>query len=138
MQQAYGKPSDQEIEEYTVELTALLADNYLGTATYGFKRGDLWLPATLRYTAATLGGMLSDDRSGSITRGVDISGAVWHSYVTYTNEWGKLTPEQRVAYKARLPFQRVGMNEPTARGGWVSDKSYSAGAGGVRRSILNG
>src|ERR1700722_6545442 len=55
MQQAYCRPSDQEIEDYLGELIAVLNDGYLETVTYGFKRDEMWLPATLRYTALSLG-----------------------------------------------------------------------------------
>lgn len=138
MQQAYCHPSDQEIEDYLGELVQLLVDGYLGTVTYGFKRDGSWLPATLRYTALTLGSTANDDRSGSVKRGVETAGSYFTSYLTYSPKWSDLSPQARAEYKARLPIQRVAGNEPSAHGRWVEDKSYVSGTGGVRRAILEG
>ena len=42
MQRFYGKPTDQQIEDYENEAISLLNDGYLDTITYGFKKDDKW------------------------------------------------------------------------------------------------
>ncbi|OAB59716.1 hypothetical protein AY599_07800 [Leptolyngbya valderiana BDU 20041] len=138
MQQAYGKPSDASIEQHLHELVELLLDGYLGTVVYGFKRDGVWLPGSLRYTALSIGTLSEDARSGSITRGVDITGASFTSHLTYSSKWDDLTTEQKARYKAKLPFQRVGAEEPSAPGGWIEGKSYVSSGGGVRRATVGG
>ncbi|MBL0871435.1 MAG: hypothetical protein IBJ18_12755 [Phycisphaerales bacterium] len=138
MQMAYGSPSDREIENYLGELVTLLSDGYLDTVMYGFKKDGAWLPATLRYTALSLGTTGEGDRSGTVKRGVETAGAHFTSYLTYSQKWWSLTEEARTQYKAGLPIRRVSGEEPNAPGGWIEDKSYISGSGGVRRSVLGG
>ncbi|MCC6661409.1 MAG: hypothetical protein IT437_11040 [Phycisphaerales bacterium] len=138
MQQAYGSPSDQDIENYLGELVSLLSDGYLDTVMYGFKKDGAWLPATLRYTALSLGTTGDGDRSGTVKRGVETSGAYFTSYLTYSQKWWNLSEDARARYKAGLPIQRVSGEEPKAPGGWIEDKSYISGGGGVRRAVLGG
>lgn len=138
MQQAYGSPSDQDIEDYLGELVSLLYDGYLDTVTYGFKKDGSWLPATLRYTALSLGTPGDGDRSGTVKRGVETAGAYFTSYLTYSRKWWNLGEDARARYKGCLPIQRASGEEPKAPGGWIEDKSYISGGGGVRRSVLGG
>lgn len=138
MQQAYGSPSDQEIENYLGELVTLLSDGYLDTVVYGFKKDGAWLPATLRYTALSLGTTGDGDRSGTVKRGVETAGACFTSYLTYAPKWWNLSEEARARCKAGLPIQRVSGEEPKAPGGWIEDKTYISGGGGVRRAVLGG
>jgi len=51
IQRHYGEPSDSEISAYEEEITAFLKAGYLGTVTYGFRRGGKWVEPALRYTA---------------------------------------------------------------------------------------
>lgn len=138
MQMAYRSPSDQEIENYLGELVTLLSDGYLDTVMYGFKKDGTWLPATLRYTALSLGTAGDGDRSGTVKRGVETAGANFTSYLTYSQKWWNLGEDARARYKAGLPIQRVSGEEPKAPGGWIEDKSYISGGGGVRRAVLGG
>ena len=138
MQQAYGSPSDKDIESYLGELVTLLYDGYLDTVMYGFKKDGAWLPATLRYTALSLGTTGDGDRSGTVKRGVETTGAHFTSYLTYSSKWSDLSDADRREYKAALPIQRVSGSEPAAPGGWIDDKSYISGGGGVRRAVLGG
>ncbi|MCZ7665671.1 MAG: hypothetical protein M5U22_23285 [Thermoleophilia bacterium] len=138
MQMAYGSPSDQEIERYLGELVTLLGDGYLDTVMYGFKKDGAWLPATLRYTALSLGTTDEGDRSGTVKRGVETAGAYFTSYLTYSQKWWSIREDARARYKAGLPIQRVSGDEPKAPGGWIEDKSYISGGGGVRRAVLGG
>ncbi|MBX3363530.1 MAG: hypothetical protein KF866_02085 [Phycisphaeraceae bacterium] len=138
MQMAYGSPTDQEIDDYLGELVSLLSDGYLDTVMYGFKKDGTWLSATLRYTALSLGTTGESDRSGTVKRGVETAGAYFTSFLTYSPKWWNLSEEARARYKAGLPIQRVSGEEPKAPGGWIEDKSYISGGGGVRRAVLGG
>ena len=51
MQQEYGQPSNQQLNDLVDELVTYLADGYLDYIEYGFRRGDSWVVAH-RYTAA--------------------------------------------------------------------------------------
>lgn len=135
MQRFYQRPTDAEIDDYVTELVELLAGGYLNTVKYGFKRNDGWVLA-LRYTAR-LDGTLDDERAGRVVPGVDISGASWYSYLTYSSRWSSLSTQEQTAVQARLPFQRSGANEPsTVNGYWTEDRSYSTDGGGLRRATF--
>jgi hypothetical protein len=77
----------------------LLRQGYLGTVTYGFQRDGKWIEPTLRYTAADLAGSGADDDPWTCASGKDISGAQFHSYLTYSVAWDALTADQRAAVK---------------------------------------
>lgn len=87
MQRFYGYPSDSSIADYEVEIIEFLKNGYLGTVTYGFKRGDSWIEPTLRYSARELSGIdANDDDPGKVRPGADISGASFYSYLTYSSK----------------------------------------------------
>lgn len=138
MQQAYGSPTDHWLDQYLEELVVLLADGVLKEVTYGFKRNGSWVVA-LRYSADMAGNLSVDDRSGSIPRGVDISGATWGSYLIKNSKWNELSQTKRAELERDLPFQRQGAEEPTVttviRSG---DRTYSSAGNGVRRSTIGG
>src|SRR2546425_6239862 len=43
LQRFYGKPTDQQINDYESEITALLRDDYVSQVTYGLKRNGSWV-----------------------------------------------------------------------------------------------
>lgn len=137
MQQAYGKPSTQAINDYLDEIETLLADGYLDAITYGFKQGEQWVVA-LKYKATVLGLQYADELSGRIPRGKDVSAATWYSFLEKSSAFYEdLNEGQRSAYEAELSIKRTPGNEPSAGGNaWHQDKSYQSGGGGVRRSVL--
>jgi hypothetical protein len=137
LQRFYGKPSDTDIEGYEEEVIALLRAGYLGTVTYGFQRHGSWIEPTLRYTARELAGSAAkDDDPGRIRPGADVSGASFHSYLTYSDAWDGLTAAQRMAFKQELPFQRGGAAEPGVTGYFTSDLTYSAGGRALDRTVV--
>src|SRR4051794_28181100 len=86
IQRFYGEPSDAWIADYEEELVQFLKAGYLGTVTYGFRRGDVWIEPTLRYTARDLAGdTANDDDPGRIRPGANTRNAFFHSYLTYSN-----------------------------------------------------
>jgi hypothetical protein len=139
MQRFYGSPSDVSIGEYEAELTELLKAGYLGTVTYGFRKGENWVEPALRYTARDLAGLAAnDDDPGKVRPGIDVTGASFYSYLTYSTDWSRLTTAQQDAFKRTLPFQRTGANELGLNGYMVSDLTYSTGGRALNRFTLRG
>jgi hypothetical protein len=137
MQRFYGRPHTGTIDEHEAEVTALLREGYLGTVTYGFKRGENWIEPTIRYTARDLMGVsAADDDPGKIRPGKDISGASFHSFLTYSATWNQLTDEEKRRFEATLPFSRTTGTEPGVSGYFSSDKTYSAGGHALDRTTV--
>jgi Bacterial HORMA domain family 1 len=134
LQRFYWRPTDTEIDDYTGELVELLLGGYVQRVTYGFKRSGAWVVA-LRYEAHLDGTLITDDRAGRVTPGIDIVGTGFYSYLVYSYAWELLDPAGRARIKARLPVQRTGADEPSsANGAWVQDRSYSAAGSGIQRA----
>jgi len=136
IQQFYGKPYDSWIDNYESELTAILANGLLSKVTYGFKRNGIFIPPTLAYTAQELAANLTNDRPGSIATGQDVSGADFTSFMSYSSKWSSMTPAERTAFEADLPFQRTTGNEPAVSGYYKDDKNYSSGGTSLARKTL--
>ena len=132
-----GDPSDLEIAKYESELTELLRAGYLGTVTYGYRRNDVWIEPTLRYTAQDLAGAsANDDDPGRIRPSANVSGASFYSYLTYSSAWSNLSEIERENFKKRLPIQRGGAPEPGVSGYLQSDRTYSSGGRALNRSTV--
>src|SRR5438132_1715499 len=69
MQLFYGQPSDDKIDDYMEEVVELLVGGYLDSVEYGFHRAWDWVIA-LRYIVRN-GDLVTDDRSGRVTSGID-------------------------------------------------------------------
>ncbi len=136
LQRAYGSPTDAGIEAYGEEAAQLLNGGYLGTVTYGYRRNGSWVVA-LRYTARSDGTLTADDRAGGIPRGVDISGAQFYSYLTYSTKWDSLPISERNRIESLLPISRTTGPEPGTSGGyWSADRRYSYNGTGVSRGAF--
>lgn len=132
----YDSPSVDLIGKYEEELAALLKADYLDSVTYGFKRAGKWVEA-LRYHALPGGSLVGDDDPGKIRPGVDVSGAIFSSYLIRNSRWQSLTLEEQQAFEATLPFIRVGADEPPLESGyWVPGQNYSAGGRSIGRSTI--
>jgi len=137
LQRLYGSPSDTAIADYETEVIALLKAGYLGSLTVGYRRGDVWIPPTLRYTARDLaGGAADDDDPGRIKPGANIDGADFYNYLTYSPAWYALPEAAREAFKKSMPFQRTGAREPGVAGYLASDRTYSAGGRALDRASV--
>jgi len=137
LQRLYGHITDQRIAEFEGEAIELLRQGYLGTVIYGFQRNGKWIEPTLRYTAANLAGSGTDDDPGRIPPGKDISGAQFHSFLTYSAAWDTLTPDEREAAKRQLPLQRVNGSESAVSNGYFAeDKTYSSGGRSLGRASV--
>jgi hypothetical protein len=135
----YRSPADEQIADYAEEAALLLRDGYLERVDYGFRRltasGEKEWVLLLRYIARN--GLLTDDYSGRIPANVDVSSAVFWSYLTYTPSFNNLGEMERARVKAALPIKRTGGNEAGfATGTWTGDRSYSSAEQGVSRSVF--
>jgi len=125
-----GVPSDETIQAHLQEVQQLLHGGYLGTVTYGFRKGDKWIVA-LQYTA--VGSDVSHDHDpGGIRFKEDVSGASFYSFLTYSYKWFLLSEAGKRAVEAQLPFQRSSGSEPYGEWGGY-DNNYRSNGIGVRR-----
>jgi hypothetical protein len=135
LQGYYGKPSDEWVERFRQELCELLAGGYVSTMEYGFERQGRRV-LCLRYTFR-FDGTLADDHAGGVPSGVDIGGANWFSYLTRSEAWWRLSPEQREHITAALPVRRVAAAGPQDGDGyWHDDRSYAQDGDGARRGVF--
>lgn len=138
MQQEYGKLSDEHLNDLVEELVAYLAEDYLSYIEYGFRRGDAWVVAH-KYTAAQLGSASTDDRSGRIRRGADVSDAIWWSLLSTNQRYANLSQAERDRFEAGIRIKRSpGTGLSAGNTGWASERSYASGGGGVSRSGCGG
>lgn len=138
LQRFYGTPSDAAIADFEEELVQLVRAGYLGTVTYGFKKGEAWIEPTLRYTARQLAGGASanDDDPGRVRPGANTDGAAFYSYLSYSSSWNLLSQAERERFAKELPFQRGGAPEPVVSGYLSTDRSYSAGGRALDRASV--
>lgn len=132
----YGRPDDNEIDAYLEEVIILLLNSYLGSVAYGFKNGDEWVIA-LKYSVGRDGIITSDDRSGRVTPGIDVSGAHWYSFLTYSATYSVAPISEREKVMALISIKRTDGQEPRAGGAWTSDKTYSNGGVSLSRQSFS-
>ena len=124
MQLFYGKPSDKDIDNYIEELILLLLGGYLDSVDYGFKKDDKWIIVT-SYLAKFDSITETDDNSGSIYPGADITGAHWASYLRKNSNFSNLSMSERNKIEDLLPIKReAGAESGFHSGVWISDKKY--------------
>jgi hypothetical protein len=131
----YGKPTLDQIEKYSEELTELLRYGYVETYEFGFKKDDKRV-VSWYYIVDSSGSITSDDRAGKLTSGANIEGATFFNFLTYSSKWDGLSSSEREEIKKSLPIQRT-TGEPPADGSgyWTSgDRSYSSGGVGMSRN----
>jgi hypothetical protein len=136
-QRFYGSPSDDLIDRYEAELAGLLKHDAVDHVVYGFQRNSLWTPASVRYRAIPGGSLAADDDPGKIRPGVDIAGAHFTSFLSYSSTWFNLSQADRNSIESNLPIQRTTGAVPNLESGaWSDDLSYSAGGRGLGRSSV--
>ena len=137
IQRFYASPSDERIQSFELELTEFLKNGFLNTVTYGFQRNGNWIEPTLRYTAQELLGLSSkDDDPGSIKPNADITGAIFYSYLTYSDSWHRKTESEQNEFHKNLPFIRTGASEPGINGYLTNDRTYSSGDRALNRATV--
>lgn len=136
MQLFYGKPSDQTIDNYIEELVILLLDGYLDSIDYGFKKDGKWI-VVISYSARFGSILTTDNRSGSVYSGADISGAYWASYLRKNSKFLNLSRTEKDRIESTLPVQREGQAESGFHSGnWVTDRSYYNGGTSLERKMF--
>lgn len=137
MQRLYGSPADFKIANYEAEIIEFLKEGYLGTVTYGFRRDGNWIVPTLHYTAHDLAGAAAnDDDPGRLSLGANIDRASFHSYMTYSPSWNRLTEAEISKFKERLPFTRGDAPQPGINGYLCDDRTYSSGGRALNRASV--
>ncbi len=137
LQRFYGSPSDEHIAKLEGEATELLRQGYLESVAYGFQRNGSWIEPTLRYTAKELVAGGADDDPGRVRPGMDVSGAVFKSYMVYNGAWHRLSIEEQADIEAKLPVQRTSAAEPQVSNGYfVDDRNYSSGGRSLGRASV--
>jgi len=135
MQRFYGKPSNDDIDDYESEIIEFLKHGYLEKVSYGFKRSGNWIEPTLIYTAKELSYDANDD-PGKIRPGKDVSDAKFGSFLEYSSAWYALSDEDKSAFKRNLSFQRNTADTPGISGYLEEDRSYSSGGKSLSRSSV--
>lgn len=136
-QTLYGRPPDATINDYEAEMVQLLKHDVVGAVVYGFQRNGKWTEAAVRYKALPGGILVTDDDPGKIRPRLDINGAGFTSFLTYNDNWFRLSQEAREEIRKGLPFQRTnGTDPPLEAGNWVEDLNYYAGGRGLGRSTV--
>jgi hypothetical protein len=133
----YGSPNNDWIAKYESELTILLKYDAVEGVVYGFKRNGLWTRASVRYVALPGGSIQVDDDPGKIRPGVDVTGASFTSFLTYSSRWSSLSSTEKERIDRELPFQRSNAPTPGLEAGyWAQDHNYMAGGRGLSRSTV--
>jgi hypothetical protein len=137
MQRFYDSPSDEKIAQYEAEIIEFLKAGYLSAVWYGFKRDGNWIEPSLRYSARDLAGTAAnDDDPGRVRPWANITGARFHSYLTYSPAWFSATLSDREAFARRLPIQRGDGTEPGVNGVLRDDRTYSSGGRALDRASV--
>ena len=132
----YRNPTLEAINNYEMELVALLKAGYLDKVIYGFQRDGKWVEA-LRYHALPDGTLMADDDPWKIRPGTDVPGESFGSYLTLNSRWDLLSSSEKEAFNLSLPIRRGNAAEPPVQNGyWSQDRNYSAGGRGIGRSTI--
>ncbi len=127
MQLFYGRPSNQEIQNYLDELVILLLEGCLDSVDYGFRKDGNWVTVT-SYSAYFGSTSSTDDRSGGIYSGANIAGATWGSYLRKNTKYNNLSQAEKNRIEESLPIHREPQDEPGFQeGSWITDKNYYSG-----------
>ncbi len=137
LQRFYGSPSDAKIAQFESELTEYLRYGYLSEVIYGFKRNNMWISPTLRYTANEIASGIEDNDPGRIPANADTSGGHFSSFLTYSSKWHSLNSDEQERFEETLPFQRTSGISSSVEGGYfATDNTYSSGGRSLGRAIV--
>lgn len=132
-----GLLSAEAVAKHIQEVVELLSHRYMDCADYGFKRNDEWI-FRLRYKVRWDGWVVRNDESGGIPATINTVGAVFDSYMQYTEAFNMLTSDERLAFKkANLPWVRVGAAEtPLAAGPSSTSKTFGRNGVSIDRNLF--
>ena len=83
-----------------------------------------------------LGLTVKNDDPGRIRPGANVSGALFHSHLTYSSSWKLLKAVEREHFRKRLPFIRNEAPRPGIDGYLSRDLIYSAGGRALERATV--
>lgn len=136
MRTHYGFPSAKSATDFAEEAAILLAKRCLGSVEYGAKINGVVVFA-LRYSARSDGTLNIDDRPGRVPADMNLAGATFYSWLTYSPEWTTLGAAEQAIIESSLPVQRTAGFEPVqAAGQWSGQRSYSSNGEGVERQTF--
>jgi hypothetical protein len=132
----YGSPTESMLESYRIELEEMLVGGYLREYQFGYKRNDFTVWA-LRYVVEP-GGLLSvSSAAGGVPSRIDVAGAQYFNFMTYSDAWFALTEAQRAVVRARSGIVRTPGTLPgTGTGYWATDRSFTAGGVALQRTVF--
>lgn len=131
----YGDgPTEQEIKNYAVELAILVQHGCVSFVEYGYKRGNSWAIG-LKYVAGLTGTIMNDERPGQVPTRADVSGAVFSSYLEYSDAWFALSNDQRSRLADEIPVFRTSGYEP--KGAWSYDRVFSRNGVMLSRGVTS-
>jgi hypothetical protein len=137
MRTHYGWPTPASATKYAEEAALLLAKRYLGSVEYGAKVNGAVVFA-LKYTARSDGTLAIDDRPGKVPANLDLRGAEFYSWLTFSDEWLSLGAIEKALFESGLPFQRsTGMEPAKVYGSWSGQRNYSSNGEGVERQTFS-
>jgi Bacterial HORMA domain family 1 len=130
----YHQPPAEKVRDYLQELEILLRGGYVGTYAFGFVRNHAWV---LCYEYTVTSGVITGGHAGGIRPDVDIRGASYLNYLTYSDSFARLPETQRQAILSSLPVRRTEMDQPalTPGGAWTVERTYGAGGIEIRRQV---
>ena len=129
----YDRPSIDDIDDYQAELIEMLANEYVDSYEFGFKKDDKRV-LTWRYSVGADGGLHGDSDAGGIYAKAAVANARYFNFMSYSNAWWALTGTERASFKGTLPIQRTNGSLPDDGDGyWQVDHGYSAGGVRVER-----
>lgn len=132
----YDRPSVSDISDYETELIEMLANEYVASYEFGFKK-DGKRVLTWRYTVGADGGLHGDSDAGGVYAKATVASASFYNYMSYSDKWWELTDSQRSAFKSSLPVQRTNGSLPDDGDGyWQTDHGYNAGGVRVERKTF--
>ena len=132
----YGQPGEVAIRTYSEELANLLREGYVAAYEFGYKRNGQRI-VCWHYTVHADGSVSADDSPGKVVSFVDVSGAVFYNFLSYSRKWFDLNESERDRIKRSLPIQRSTGELPSDGAGyWVSDRSYSSNGIGFSRQTF--
>jgi hypothetical protein len=132
----YGYPSESGLEDYRAELEELLTDGYVARYQFGFSLGGglVW---SMRYVVGPDGSLAPTGSAGGVPAGIDITGAAFFNFLTFSDSWYGLSPITRKGIEEKLPFIRSVGTLPSEVGGyWVNDRTYAAGGVALERAFF--
>lgn len=130
----YGQPPKSTIDDYLQEMEVLLARGLLGVYMFGFRRFGQWV---LCYRYEVREGSEVAGRPGGIQPNVNVAGASYLNFLTYSERWSRLTEQQRNAIRATIRINRTTGDEPGYGAGyWTVERTYGAGGIELARQVF--